>query len=62
MTKALTEQDIITVENIVNQQILANQPATVEMLSMTQAQDKGAMALFGENMVYGSRIVDGFNR
>ena len=52
--KALTEQDIITIENIVNQQILANQPATVEMLSMTQAQDKGAMALFGEK--YGDTV------
>lgn len=52
--KALTEQDIIAIENTVNQQILANQPATVEMLSMEEAQAKGAMALFGEK--YGDTV------
>lgn len=52
--KALTEQDIIAIENMVNQQILANQPANIEMLSMEQAQAKGAMALFGEK--YGDTV------
>ena len=52
--KALTEQDIIAIENTVNQQILANQPATAEVLTMEDAQAKGAMALFGEK--YGDTV------
>ena len=52
--KPLTEQEIITIENTVNQQILSNQPATAELLSMEQAQAKGAMALFGEK--YGDTV------
>lgn len=52
--KPLTEQEINTIETIVNQQILANQPATAEILSMDDAKAKGAMALFGEK--YGDSV------
>ena len=52
--QALSEQDIVTLENIVNQQILANTPATAELLDMAAAQAKGAMALFGEK--YGDTV------
>lgn len=52
--KPLTEQQITTIETLVNQQILANQPATAEFLSMDAAKAKGAMALFGEK--YGDTV------
>ncbi|MFW2176449.1 MULTISPECIES: alanine--tRNA ligase [unclassified Moraxella] len=52
--KPLTEAEVLAVENLVNQQILANQPATAEVLSMDEAKAKGAMALFGEK--YGDTV------
>lgn len=52
--KPLTEQDIINLENIVNQQILANTPAVVEVLDIETAKAKGAMMLFGEK--YGDTV------
>lgn len=52
--KALTEQEIITLENIVNQQILANTPAQIEILDIETAKTKGAMMLFGEK--YGDTV------
>ena len=50
----LSAQDLVTIENMVNQQILANQPAKVELLTMDEAKAKGAMALFGEK--YGDTV------
>lgn len=52
--KPLSTQDLIAIENLVNQQILANQPAKVELLPMDAAKAKGAMALFGEK--YGDSV------
>lgn len=52
--KPLSAQDLMTIENMVNQQILANQPAKVELLAMDEAKAKGAMALFGEK--YGDTV------
>lgn len=52
--KPLSAQDLVTIENMVNQQILANQPAKVELLTMDEAKAKGAMALFGEK--YGDTV------
>lgn len=52
--KPLSDQDIIQIENLVNQQILANQPAVIEILSIEEAKAKGAMALFGEK--YGDSV------
>lgn len=52
--KPLSAQDLMTIENMVNQQILANQPAKVELLTMDEAKAKGAMALFGEK--YGDTV------
>lgn len=46
--KPLTEQDIITIENLVNQQILANTAVQIEVLDIETAKNKGAMMLFGE--------------
>lgn len=52
--KPLTEQDILTLETIVNQQVLANTPAQVEILDIESAKNKGAMMLFGEK--YGDSV------
>lgn len=52
--KPLSAQDLMTIENMINQQILANQPAKVELLTMDEAKAKGAMALFGEK--YGDTV------
>lgn len=52
--KPLSAQDLMTIENMVNQQILANQPAKVELLTMDEAKAKGAMTLFGEK--YGDTV------
>lgn len=46
--KSLTEQDIITIENLVNQQILSNTTTQIEILDIETAKNKGAMMLFGE--------------
>ncbi|WP_394261368.1 alanine--tRNA ligase [Moraxella boevrei] len=46
--KPLTEQDIITIENLVNQQILSNTTTQIEILDIETAKNKGAMMLFGE--------------
>jgi len=52
--KPLTEQNISQIETMVNQQILANTPAHVEILDIDSAKNKGAMMLFGEK--YGDTV------
>lgn len=52
--KPLTDSDIETIETLVNQQILANTPAVVEVLDMQTAKSRGAMMLFGEK--YGDTV------
>lgn len=52
--KPLSNQDIQTIENLVNQQILANTPTIIEVLDMQTAKTRGAMMLFGEK--YGERV------
>lgn len=53
-TAALTAEEIITIERLVNQQIRANLVGHVEVMSPQEAQKKGAMALFGEK--YGEKV------
>jgi alanyl-tRNA synthetase len=50
----LTPAELQTVENIVNQQIEADLPVTMEILSLDDAISSGALALFGER--YGERV------
>jgi alanyl-tRNA synthetase len=50
----LTENELIRVEEIVNLKILENAPVTVEILSLEEALQRNAMALFGEK--YGDRV------
>ncbi|OCG13353.1 alanine--tRNA ligase [Gilliamella sp. App6-5] len=46
--QAITSEQIIEIENLVNQQIRRNLPVDIELMSIEKAKNKGAMALFGE--------------
>ncbi|MDF7667078.1 alanine--tRNA ligase [Orbaceae bacterium ESL0727] len=46
--QAITRDQIIEIENLVNRQIRRNLPVTVELLPIAEAKKRGAMALFGE--------------
>ncbi len=50
----LTEEEIALVECRVNQMIMAAYPVTAEEMSQKEAQEKGAVALFGEK--YGNTV------
>jgi alanyl-tRNA synthetase len=52
--KALTLEEIRTIENRVNEMILANTSAGTEVMTPDMAISKGAMALFGEK--YGDEV------
>ncbi len=51
---ALTSDEIQTVQNYVNEEILKNYSVTTEIMTPDEARAKGAMALFGEK--YGSSV------
>ncbi|MFQ1016600.1 alanine--tRNA ligase [Gilliamella sp. BG7] len=46
--QAITPEQIIEIENLVNQQIRHNLPVDIELMPIDKAKNKGAMALFGE--------------
>jgi alanyl-tRNA synthetase len=46
--KALTREEILSIELQVNEQIRANKPTITEILSIQDALDKGAIALFDD--------------
>ncbi|MDG1462332.1 MAG: alanine--tRNA ligase, partial [Gammaproteobacteria bacterium] len=46
--EALTADELLLIENLVNEQIRLNQPVKTELMSQEQAVAAGAMALFGE--------------
>jgi alanyl-tRNA synthetase len=50
----LSEDDVRTVEDIVNARIMADLPVRTEMESFEKAKARGAMALFGEK--YGEKV------
>ncbi|HSQ59951.1 MAG TPA: alanine--tRNA ligase [Acidobacteriota bacterium] len=62
--KALAPEDLHAIESAVNDRILADLAVATEITSLKEAQERGAMALFGEK--YGERvrqvIVDGYSR
>ena len=62
--RPLTPEDVHAIETSVNEKILADFPVRTEVTSLQEAQEKGAMALFGEK--YGDRvrqvIVDTYSR
>ncbi|MEZ7501119.1 alanine--tRNA ligase [Psychrobacter sp. Arc29] len=52
--KPVSAAEISRVERLVNEQIQANTPARIEHMSIDEAMNQGAMALFGEK--YGSDV------
>jgi len=52
--KALTPADLHAIETEVNQNVLEDLPVATEITSLREAQERGAMALFGEK--YGDRV------
>ena len=53
-SEGLSLVEIETIERLVNQQIIANHPALTDVMSMSEAEQSGAMALFGEK--YGESV------
>ena len=51
---ALTPEEMAQVEDIVNRRVLAVHPVEAEVVSLAEARDKGATALFGEK--YGEQV------
>lgn len=51
---ALTQEEIIKVEEIVNREVVANLSIKTELMSIEEAKKTGAMALFGEK--YGDTV------
>ena len=52
--QSVTSEQIKRVEQIVNREILRNTEVKTQLMSMEQAEDQGAMALFGEK--YGDQV------
>ncbi len=52
--EGLTDDELLTIENLVNEQIRLNEPVKTELMSPEQATEAGAMALFGEK--YGDEV------
>jgi len=55
---AMTTEQIIQVENLVNAWILANEEAKVQEMTMEEARAYGALALFGEKYESRVRVLD----
>jgi alanyl-tRNA synthetase len=51
---ALGEQDVLDIEDLVNQHVLANEEMHTEVMDLDSAINTGAMALFGEK--YGDKV------
>jgi len=52
--RALSPEDIHAIEEMVNEKILEDLPVQTEITSLKEAEERGAMALFGEK--YGERV------
>tara|TARA_B100000745_G_scaffold300312_1_gene253773 strand:+ start:644 stop:3232 length:2589 start_codon:yes stop_codon:yes gene_type:complete len=53
-TQAVTAKELKAIEELVNQKIIENLSVAAKVMSMDEAKDAGAMALFGEK--YGSEV------
>ena len=54
---ALTEEELLRVERLMNAEILACRPVSEEEMSIEEAKEAGAMALFGEKYADTVRVV-----
>ena len=54
---ALTKEELLAVETLVNKEILKNSPVVTEIMTPDEARAKGAMALFGEKYGNSVRVV-----
>lgn len=54
LPRAMTDAEIITVENLVNEWIGMGVSLTAEEMALAAAKEKGAIAMFGEK--YGERV------
>lgn len=52
--EAVSREELATVERMVNQKIFENHPVEAAVMSMDEAKEQGAMALFGEK--YGDEV------
>jgi len=52
--KPLTAEDLVAIERSIHERILGDIPVTTDVTSLREAQERGAMALFGEK--YGERV------
>ncbi|GAA0211683.1 alanine--tRNA ligase [Kangiella japonica] len=52
--EAVSREDLATVERMVNEKIFENHPVEAAVMSMDEAKEQGAMALFGEK--YGDEV------
>ena len=53
-TRGLGEQDLLDIEDLVNQHVLANEEMQTQVMDLDAAVNTGAMALFGEK--YGDQV------
>ena len=57
-SKSISEEDILKVEDLINDEIIKNSPSKVEILTMDEAQKKGAIAFFGDKYGEEVRVLD----
>ncbi|MDO6838229.1 alanine--tRNA ligase [Paraglaciecola chathamensis] len=55
--EAMTKEQVLAVETMVNEQILANHALQTKLMGLEQAKEAGAMALFGEKYDDDVRVV-----
>ncbi len=53
----VTDEELLEIERLMNEQILRNTPVTTEVMGIDQALSTGAMALFGEKYGESVRVV-----
>jgi alanyl-tRNA synthetase len=52
--KSISKEEILEVENLINNEILKNTRSTTELMTIEEAENKGAIAFFGEK--YGEEV------